>query len=296
MDALSSLLNAIPGLGLGDLITILLDNALPIGSLIPTGYKNVNIKNCHVENLAATYLDKSNVTKASEKVNLGKLNQVINEFVIPEGKMLETLTVTWKDVIPEIAEIETSSERGGEVNKETLKAELAKAEDERIPGVSVYWQKYQDIILLLFLCFSVILNGWLDIVFVPLEEIDSNQKASIRLVSSFYIILILLYIKFIYSDDNYDSLMMYFITLAVGRFIYFDFTMDDFLSTIHGFWEELPLLILMTSYSGFICWFGFHIGFLLTSNGVIVSTLLAHLFMVCSIFILDKTRILRLVM
>ena len=55
--------------------------------------------------------------------------------------------------------------------------------DERIPGVSVYWQKYQDIILLLFLCFSVILNGWLDIVFVPLEEIDSNQKASIRLVS-----------------------------------------------------------------------------------------------------------------
>ena len=94
--------------------------------------------------------------------------------------------------------------------------------DERIPGVSVY--------------FSVILNGWLDIVFVPLEEIDSNQKASIRLVSSFYIILILLYIKFIYNDDNYDSLMMYFITLAVGRFIYFDFTMDDFLSTIHGFY------------------------------------------------------------
>ena len=168
--------------------------------------------------------------------------------------------------------------------------------DERIPGVSIYWQKYQDIILLLFLCFSVILNGWLDIVFVPLEEIDSNQKASIRLVSSFYIILILLYIKFIYNDDNYDSLMMYFITLAVGRFIYFDFTMDDFLSTLHGFWEELPLLILMASYSGFVCWFGFYTGFLLTSNGVIVSTLLAHLFMVCSIFILDKTRVLRLVM
>ena len=54
VNALSSLLNAIPGLGLGDLITILLDNALPIGSLIPTGYKNVNIKNCHVENLAGT--------------------------------------------------------------------------------------------------------------------------------------------------------------------------------------------------------------------------------------------------
>ena len=54
VNALSSLLNAIPGLGLGDLITILLDNALPVDSLIPTGYKNVNIKNCYVENLAGT--------------------------------------------------------------------------------------------------------------------------------------------------------------------------------------------------------------------------------------------------
>ena len=54
VNALSSLLNAIPGLGLGDLITILLDKALPVGSLIPTGYKNVNIKNCYVENLAGT--------------------------------------------------------------------------------------------------------------------------------------------------------------------------------------------------------------------------------------------------
>lgn len=54
VDALSSLLNVIPGLGLGDLITILLNNALPVDSLIPTGYKNVNIKNCHVENLSGT--------------------------------------------------------------------------------------------------------------------------------------------------------------------------------------------------------------------------------------------------
>ncbi|MBC5684231.1 MULTISPECIES: hypothetical protein [Clostridia] len=168
--------------------------------------------------------------------------------------------------------------------------------DERIPAVSVYWEKYQDLLLLLFLCFSVILNGWLDIVLVPLEELDSDQKASIRLVSTFYIILILLYIKFIYNDDNYDSLMMYFITLAVGRFIYFDFTMHDFLSTIHGFVQQLPLLILMGAYSGFICWFGFYSGFLLTSNGVIVSTLLAHLFMICSIYILDKTKVFRLLL
>lgn len=54
VDVLSSLLNAIPGLGLGDLITILLENALPVGNLIPTGYKNVSITNCHVVSLVGT--------------------------------------------------------------------------------------------------------------------------------------------------------------------------------------------------------------------------------------------------
>ena len=106
--------------------------------------------------------------------------------------------------------------------------------DEKIPEVSVYWQKYQDFILLIFLACSVILNGWLDRALVPLRCITADQKASIRLVSSFYIVLILLYIKFIYLDDNYDALILYFITLAVGRFIYFDFTWHDF--CFYGAW------------------------------------------------------------
>lgn len=130
--------------------------------------------------------------------------------------------------------------------------------------------------------------------FVPLRCITADQKASIRLVSSFYIVLILLYIKFIYLDDNYDALILYFITLAVGRFIYFDFTWHDFCSTVHGVLINLPLLALMGCYSAFVCWYGFHTDFLLTSNGVILSTLLAHLFMDASIFVLDRTRLLQL--
>ncbi len=50
--ALSSLLNLIPGLGLGDLITVLLDNALPLGNLVPTGYSNPTITNCTVNDCA----------------------------------------------------------------------------------------------------------------------------------------------------------------------------------------------------------------------------------------------------
>lgn len=50
VDALEGLLNVIPGLGLGDLITILLDNPnlLKVTTLLPTGYKQAVISDCHV--------------------------------------------------------------------------------------------------------------------------------------------------------------------------------------------------------------------------------------------------------
>ena len=49
VDALETILNAVPGLGLGDLIKLLLaNNILDVKSLIPTGYKNPVISECSV--------------------------------------------------------------------------------------------------------------------------------------------------------------------------------------------------------------------------------------------------------
>ena len=50
VDALEGLLNVIPGLGLGDLITILLDNPnlLDVEKLLPSGYKQAVISECRV--------------------------------------------------------------------------------------------------------------------------------------------------------------------------------------------------------------------------------------------------------
>ena len=166
--------------------------------------------------------------------------------------------------------------------------------DERIPQAAYFWNKYQDILLMVFLVCSVFLTFWFDRIFVHLKVLSSEQKASVRLISAFYIILILLYIKFIYNDSNYDSLIFYFIMLAIGRFVYFDSTLDYIKESFANVKRYLPLLVLMGVYSGFICWYGFASDFLLKSNGVIVSTLLAHLFMDVSIFVLDKTRIIKL--
>ena len=49
---LTNILNVIPGLGLGDLITILLGNAIPLSKLIPTGYINAKIENCSINGLS----------------------------------------------------------------------------------------------------------------------------------------------------------------------------------------------------------------------------------------------------
>ena len=48
VKVLSTLLNILPGVGLGDLITILLENDVNLGKLIPTGYHKPMITNCRV--------------------------------------------------------------------------------------------------------------------------------------------------------------------------------------------------------------------------------------------------------
>lgn len=48
VKVLSTLLNIVPGVGLGDLITVLLQNDVPLGNLIPIGYHNPVITNCSV--------------------------------------------------------------------------------------------------------------------------------------------------------------------------------------------------------------------------------------------------------
>lgn len=45
---LANLLNVVPGLGLGDLITLLLDKDIPLGQLLPIGYYNPVISGCRV--------------------------------------------------------------------------------------------------------------------------------------------------------------------------------------------------------------------------------------------------------
>lgn len=77
---LTNILNVIPGLGLGDLIKILLGNAIPLGKLIPTGYINPKIVNCNVNGLT--------ISTASDKEYAGGF------IGMQKGAIVERCSVT----------------------------------------------------------------------------------------------------------------------------------------------------------------------------------------------------------
>ena len=77
---LTNILNVIPGLGLGDLIKILLGNAIPLDKLIPTGYINPKIVNCNINVLM--------ISTASDKEYAGGF------IGMQKGAIVESCSVT----------------------------------------------------------------------------------------------------------------------------------------------------------------------------------------------------------
>lgn len=157
--------------------------------------------------------------------------------------------------------------------------------------VSKVWNQYKDWVLIGFLLVSMLVDRIFDRVLVPLHYISAQKRGSVRLMASIYVMLILMYIRFIYEDYNYENLILYFVMLVIGRLVYFDVTWDGFRNDCLGLFRNLPVLLLMSAYSATVVWYGFTSGFLMKANGVIVSTLIAHLFMDVCIFLFERSHI-----
>ncbi len=153
-----------------------------------------------------------------------------------------------------------------------------------------FWDRYKDMLLLLMICLSIVFNNILDRLIIPLKKISRSEKGSVRLLGMLYVILIFAYIKFIYENDNYDGFIMYFLGLMIGRFIYFDASFRDGIKTMLDALKNFPLLILGLAYTGFMAYTGFTSGYLLVGNGVLVSTFIAHIFMIVAIFIIHHSH------
>ncbi len=157
---------------------------------------------------------------------------------------------------------------------------------------NAFWQKYNSFILLGFIFASITLNSLIDNLIIPLKNVKVGERSSIRLIGMLYMLIVFAYIKFIYNDNNYDSIILYFLTLVIGRFVYFDASVESFQNAIQDAARSLSLLILALFCTGVIALVGFTSGYLLRSNGVVLNLFLGHLFLLLVIFVIHHTRML----
>lgn len=150
----------------------------------------------------------------------------------------------------------------------------------------VFWSSYKDYLLLVFMIISILLNTFCDHVLVKLKRLNRSEMASIRLTGMLYMIIIFCYIKFIYEDNNYDMFITYFLTLMIGRFVYFDASFKDFLNCIKDAAKNIPIMIMGLTFLGLLCLWGYSTAYLLKHNGVITNIFFCHLYIIVAIFIL----------
>lgn len=74
----------------------------------------------------ATFMNTTTRSASTETVEVGKLNQAINEFIIPAGKKLLSVEISWQDKIPEISEVILSKNTSVAIDKTALQQALTK--------------------------------------------------------------------------------------------------------------------------------------------------------------------------
>jgi len=149
------------------------------------------------------------------------------------------------------------------------------------------WNKYDDFLLLLALFIAIFFINFADTFIVPLKLLYREEKATLRMLAMIYMLLIFAYIKFIYKNDNYDSIIVYFIIMIIGRFVYFDASFTDFVLALKKQFMETPTLLLAVVSTAAIAWYGFGTEYLLKTNGVVLSLWISHIFFILEIAVIN---------
>lgn len=152
------------------------------------------------------------------------------------------------------------------------------------------WTKYSSYILLGLIIIAVLFNSWLDNRLIPLETLRPGERETMHMMAILYMLVIFAYIKFIYQNDNYDSIIQYFILLMIGRFIGFDSTMSSIKNNFRRIINNLPLLGLALANTGLMALVGFASGYLLTPNGVVFNLFISQLYLVVIMTIVHTVR------
>ena len=148
------------------------------------------------------------------------------------------------------------------------------------------WTEGKDFILLLLIIMSCVVNSILDHYIIPLKRLTKEEKATMRMLGMFYVIVILIYLNTIGDESQYGPVMMYYFGLMIGRFVYFDASFMDFVHNLKNVFFNLPFLLVTLVLTGVLALIGFKMSFFLERNYYIVGLFYTHLFMLVCVFVI----------
>lgn len=154
------------------------------------------------------------------------------------------------------------------------------------------WSTYNGLLLLGFIFASMLLNSIVDRLIIPLSHLKKGERPSLRLASMLYMLIVFAYIKFIYQDNNYDMIILYFLTLVISRFVYFDATLESFREAVGNLSGTLPALALTLASTAVMAAAGFRSGYMVTRYSVVLNLALGHIGLLIVIFIVHRTGLL----
>lgn len=138
----------------------------------------------------------------------------------------------------------------------------------------LFLEKYLGIIVLVLIIIAILLNDFLD---EKLKQymIKEEDKGNIRLISSCSIIMLFSFLKIYFKTAEYDEFLLCYIGLVLGRFIYFDSTLKEFIRCVKNLKSYFIPLIIAFLLTGIISGIGLHLE-VITTNNLFISLMISH--------------------
>lgn len=138
----------------------------------------------------------------------------------------------------------------------------------------LFLEKYLGIIMLVLIIIAILLNDFLDEK-LKQDMIKEEDKGNIRLISSCSIIMLFSFLKIYFKTAEYDEFLLCYIGLVLGRFIYFDSTLKEFIRCVKNLKSYFIPLIIAFLLTGIISGIGLHLE-VITTNNLFISLIISH--------------------
>lgn len=150
----------------------------------------------------------------------------------------------------------------------------------------LFLQEYLNIVMLILILFAIVVNKVVDYL-LEQDMLSGEDISNIRLLSSCSIICIFMLLRYFYHTDEYNELLISYVCLVLGRFIFFDSTWKQIEKVVKELKRYVIALLIEVALMCIIGWIGIKLN-VITERSALVSVLVLHVVMIVCIKIAKK--------